>query len=66
MDVHALPSLKIAGTFHCCERFIAHDVIKNGEPKLWGSVSSQEHICAMEYWQLIMTCVLTCPNKCSL
>ena len=29
---------------------------KYGAPKYWGSVSSGVHICASEYWQLIMTC----------
>ena len=39
----------------------------DGVPKLWASASSQVHICATEYRQLIKSC--TCanlsPNKCS-
>ena len=35
-----------------------------GMPKLWASVSSQVHICATKYRQLIMTCTCVLHVQC--
>ena len=44
----------------CCELTLTHDVTPEGGLILAGKHSSQVHICAMEYWQLVTTCA--CAN----
>ena len=45
----------------CCELTLAHDVTIDGAFfHLVGKLSSQVHLCAAEYWQLVASC--SCTN----
>ena len=51
--------VRIFAYVNCCELTLIHNVTHKDALILAGKHSSQVHICATEYWQLVMTCIYT-------